>query len=257
MSYNGYKDSFLNKNFDYIISANIKEYDMKDAGFNILISEGALNQRTIDYLKSLPKQIRKVKLGLMQKNNKELTKILNEGFRKYRKLFLEANELTDDNIIAVHKDAIIVVNKRIKVTKFNTVEFRAKEKYSSYYHINNCEYYYSKASNELVIKGLGKSSSKPYIYHKDYMIKTIKKIIRLNEVSRKSACIYLRKFMDKYRKMELDIEYYRDLSIDPYFTYRLYNNIIQLEEADPILEDCLDINYNYDHILMEFIRLIY
>ena len=257
MSYNGYKDNFLNKNFDYIVSASIKEYDMRDAGFNILISEGALNQRTIDYLAGLPKQVRKIKLGLMQKENKELTKIQNEGFRKYRKLFLEANELTDDNIISVHKDAIIVVNKRITKTKFDTVEFRPKERYSSYYHINNCEYYYSKLTNDLSIKGLGKSTSKPYIYHKEYMIKTIKKIIKLNEVSRKSACIYLRDFMDKYRKMELKMEYYRELNNTPYFTYILFDHVLQLEDPDPILEDCIDINYNYDNILMEFVRMIY
>lgn len=255
--YSPKRHAYINKNFDYITSASIKEYDMKSAGLNILIASGAIDEKTIAHLKSLPKHKRTVEEGLMQRRDKNISKIINDGLVEYRTKFIEANDISDSDIISVKRDAIFLVNKRVKYTKFDNVEFIPKNKYSSYYRIGRLEIYYSKRDDVLDIKGL-KGRDNNFKQHENYIINFLKKLFKLNEISRNSACEYLRQFANDYRKLKLPIGYYREFNTNSLYRLNLApiaGNSIAVDIIDD--KKLIDITYNYIYIIMPLIKLIY
>lgn len=248
------KHLFINKNYDYIVGANIKEYDMKSGGFNILIAYNTLSPDTIERLKALPKQRRNVIIGKMQKSNKELTKILNEGFTEYRRKFFEANKIDDINILAIRKDAIFTVNAKVKQKSFGNVSFSSKNRYSSYYLLNNMQFLYSKSRNVIDIKGIDDEMLK---LHENYMLAFMRKLFGLNEVSNKAACDYLYKFADEYRNKKLKKGFYRELNTDS--KYRIKDYYIG---GNPIVADIakkknIDIMYNYNNYIRPLINYMF
>lgn len=263
MVYNAKKHNYTNKDIDYIVSSNIREYDIKSAGFNMLISADALSDKKKEYLSSLDKEKRNITIGLMQKNNKEITKIINSRLEYYRKEFIQSNDILDYNIISVKKDAIFTVNAIIKKTKFDNVIFDCKNKYSSYYNINGVEFFFSKMNNDLTIKGLGKMDSedkKNLKKHNDYMINFLIELFKLNESSNRNACMYLRDFVYKYINKKLNINYYRELNGDSKFRLKdlkMGNSNYALDSISKDYLKYIDITYNYRNIIVPIIKMIY
>ena len=112
---------YINKDIDQKVNEEIIEYDMKSAGLSIIKSGKLLDERMISLLEILPKDQRSIKIGNLQKRDKELTRKLNEGFEYYRKVFLESNDVKDDDIISIKKDAIFTT-KRCKNMEFDYVK---------------------------------------------------------------------------------------------------------------------------------------
>lgn len=247
------KHNYVNKDFDYIPSASIKEYDIKSAGFNMLIASGLLSDKQIEYLSSLPKKQLNVKIGLMQREDKAITKAINEGLKIYRRKFFEANELDSDSVISIKRDAIFIVNKPIKNTKFDNVLFRVKNKYSSYYRIDNIELYYSKRENKIDVKGIDDND---LVNHRKFL-SFLKKVIKLNEVSNSSAKAYLYDFADRYRKRKLDLDYYREFKSRGEFRLdqTFESGYLEMDVTDDI--ESLNISYNYINIIIPLIKMIY
>ena len=248
------KHLFINKNYDFIVGANIKEYDMKSGGFNILISYNALSPVDIERLKAMPKEARNIVIGKMQRSNKELTNVLNEGFTEYRRKFFEANNIDDMNILAIRKDAIFTVNAKVKQKSFDNITFSSKNRYSSYYLLNDMQFLYSKSRNIIDIKGISDEMLK---YHENYMLAFMKKLFGLNEVSNKAACDFLYKFADDYRNKKLKKGFYRELNSDS--KYRIKNHYIG---GNPILADIakkkdIDIMFNYNVYIKPLINYIF
>lgn len=255
--YNPRRTNYVNSNFSYLVSADIKEYDIKSAGLNMLIAANAIDKETINYLKSLPKEKRTIVEGKMQKKNKELTKVINEGLIKYRSLFIKMNNIEDKDIISVKKDAFILVNKSISKTQFDNVVFRKKSRYSSYYNIGNLEFYYSKRYDLLDIKGIN-TDSKIFKKHEKYMIKFLKTLFSLNEVSHDKACEYLKEFAYKYINYKLDKGYYREFNTDSLYRLSfegLYNKDLASDEVDSKKD--INIIYNYAKIIIPLVKLIF
>ena len=261
--YNPKRHAYINSSYDYIVSANIKEYDMKSAGLNILIAKKAIDEKTINYLKSLPPKKRKVTEGMMQRKNRELSKVINAGLEEYRSKFIEDNNIEDRDIVSVKRDAIFLVNKKITVNKYDgNIEFRPKNSYSSYYRVSRglikLEFYYNKRDSILDIKGIDTERTKEFKHHEKYMIKFLKKLFKLNEVSRKSACEFLKQFADDYRKLKLPIGYYREFN--SFSLYRLNmspiaGNDVAIDAKDD--KRLLNITYNYIYIIMPLIKMLF
>lgn len=254
------RSNYINKKFDFVVSSNIIEYDIKSAGFNMLIDANVLDKSLIDKLNRLPKHERHIQVGLLQKKNKEYTQIINNGLEKYRKLFIESNDIKEENILSVKKDALFIINKNVDHTKFNNIEFRIKNEYSSYYRIKNrIEFYYSKRKDKLDIKGIdGKRNKELFDKHKNYMIEFLKKLFLLNESNREAALKYLFDFCYKYCNNKLDIGYYRELNSNSLFRLN-FKPLGGLELAtDEELFDIKMINtsYNYTNIIIPLLRLI-
>ena len=94
-------DSFINQNIPYLFNHEIIEYDMKDAGFSLTREFHLLDEKIIEKLDKYKKDKRKIELGKIQRDDKDYRDNLKKSFAYARKLFLESNELEDNDIIFI------------------------------------------------------------------------------------------------------------------------------------------------------------
>lgn len=245
---------YINKDIDQKVNEEIIEYDMKSAGLSIIKSGKLLDERMISLLEILPKDQRSIKIGNLQKKNKELTRALNEGFEYYRKVFLESNNVKDEDIISIKKDAIFTT-KRCKNMEFDYVKFSDKNVYTSYYFFpgnTQIELYYNK--NKLDVKGINNDKVK---LHDKYMCDFFKRYAYMNEQSTKSNLIkFIKEFSYFYKTRNLDKNYYREFNVNSRF--RLYEQItkmdVSVDNVDSIDVEEIDIVYNYFSFLVPIIE---
>lgn len=245
---------YLNKDILQKINEEIIEYDMKSAGLSIVKSQKLLDERTIQLLESLPKKERNIKLGNIQKNNKGLVNALNDGYSDYRRLFIEANNIKDEDIISIKKDAIFT-SKRCSYLEFDSIIFSDKNRYTSYYYFPGStpiELYYNK--NKLDVKGINNDRMQ---MHKEYMGTFLSRYAYMNEMSIKTNLIkYIKEFSYLYKTRQLSKGYYREFNVNSRF--RLYEQIsgkdVTVDYIDDISIDDVNIIYNYFTFLVPIIE---
>lgn len=223
MGYNPNKTTWFNPSIEYIFNVDCVEYDMKDAGFNIIKQYRLLPSEKIIELERMGKGIeRHIAIGKLQGADKLFSQQLTDKFAEMRRIFIESNKIDDNDIISVKKDAIFVIGERNKL-KFGLVEFAPKNKYSSYIRFTNAsniEIYYS--DDKLDVKQLGDSAVNK---HRLYLIEFIKKIMEMIESKDERVKRFIIKFMMDYKAGILDDEYYIRLDrtsrdVDPLFNYQ-------------------------------------
>ena len=246
------KHNYLNKNIEYLVNNEITEYDIRSAGFNIIKKYKLLDDKKISHLESLPKKRRQITIGLYQKDNIEFRDRLNEKFIEIRKLFFEANELDDDDVLSIKKDAIITLKKCFH-TEFDNIEFIDKNVYSSYFYINKFEFYINEKNIHL--KGISDEKLK---LHEDYMLDFLHKIFRLIETSSNKKYIIdnIRQFISFYKNKMLHIGYYRELNADSLYKLNIdfLNDHIGVEHTKSL--DNIDISYNYLKYIVPIINIL-
>ena len=246
------KHNYTNKEIKFLVNTNIREYDMKAGGFSILKKKGCLSQSEIRYLESCPKLERNIYLGNKLKENKELVKIQMDGFKEARKLFFEANDLKEDSILSIKKDAIFIIKDIPKVTEIDDcINFRLANKYNSYYYLNENELYYTTKTNNIDLKGI---SDLKLELHKDYFLKDLSIIFSLAEKNNNAYLLkYLKKYRSKYLNGELDINCYRELNRESMFRLKqkLADNDVLIDNIDNI--DDIETSYNYINYIVPLI----
>lgn len=241
---------YLNKNIDYIISHEIIEYDIRSAGYNIIKYYNLLPQKYIDVLENLDKKEKQIQIGKYQRDFKGFSDELTNAFTMIRGEFFDKNDIKDDEVLAIKKDAIILLRRCDNLT-FGNIEFVNKNEYSSYFHINDLEFY---VNNMLTLKGLGENALK---LHKEYMLDTLAKILKSFEIcNRKVIVNNVVKFADLYKSKELHDEYYRELNNDSLFRYKIdvMGNSVGMDTIDSL--DNIDISYNYLRYIVPLINII-
>ena len=233
MGYDPYKQVWFNPSIEYIFDTVIYEYDIRDAGFSIIKEYDLLPHQKIIELELLGKGLeRHITIGKLQGQNKEFSKNLSNKFAEIRAVFIGANQLTDDEIVSVKKDAIFTINA-CGVTDFGTIHFIEKNMYSSYIrfsNIGNVEIYYSNTSMD--IKGLGESSTNR---HRLYLLDFIKQIIVMIENKDPRVKRTMMEFVRKYKARELDDEYY-----------------LKFDRASKDI----DLLFNYQNVIIPLIQII-
>ena len=73
------------------------------ANISILLEEGYITQGQYDYFYKADRNERQIKIGLMQKNDPKIIKVLDEGFKKARYNLVSSNNIQDDEIISIKK----------------------------------------------------------------------------------------------------------------------------------------------------------
>lgn len=247
------KDQYTNKNIISLFNKTIIEYDIESAGLNLLIKYKLLDSEITDKLKTLPKKERVYQIGLLQKKYPGLNKQLNDSFKEIRKVFFEENELERDDIISIKKDAIFV-SRELEHTIFDNVKFKPKNRYTSYINLGSLEFYYNE--DKLDIKGLT-SEQKKIDCHEEYLIDFIKKYFKKMEYGTKEEQLkFIRYYIDKYKKRELPLGFYRTFNRDGVYEI--------LDEDDGIIfsdywedkKDELNISYNYNRIFIPFAKIV-
>lgn len=245
-------DMYINKNIEYLISKEIIEYDIKSAGYNLCKHFKLLPDAKIDMLSKLSKKERQTKLGMLLKYDKNLVKKLSLAFKEARKWFFETNNLTEDDIISINKDALFIT-KKCHNLKIGHIEFVEKNQYTSYYYFNRYQFYYSKDKG-IDVKGISDENLEK---HRSYMLDILKTLFNMLEVSDKKVIIkVLKDFSYYYKRKELDIGYYRELNVDSLYRTdeTLLSNVIFIEDTEENTN--IDIGYNYINYIVPIINLI-
>lgn len=226
------KHNYLNKDIKFIKNSIIKEYDMKNAGLNILYNKEFINTKEYNKLLKMDKLKRNVIIGKFLRDNPDINKELMEGFIEARKLFFEKNDIDDSEILSIKKDAIFLINNTPAITKLNdNYVFRKKNEYNCYLNIRNKEFYYSEIDKELNIKGFSKEIIES---QKDYIFKFIEECMNLVTLERKDDLfIKLLEFKNDFIEKELDINYYRDIDRNT-FLFKYKNQFLEVEDLGNI-----------------------
>lgn len=220
--YNAQKQVWFNPNIEYIFDTDIIEYDMKDAGFNLIKTYKLLPQRKIQELELLGKGIdRHITIGKLQRGDKEFSDRLTNAFIEMRTIFVNTNKLDDTNIISVKKDAVFTT-KLCDQLEFGHISFANKNRYSSYIRfskIGDIEIYYS--NDAIDIKNLGEHAEN---CHRLYLLEFIREAIQMIEEKNPRTKRWIMDFVSKYKARLLDEEYYlkfdrKSREFDPFFNY--------------------------------------
>ena len=205
------KHNYLNKNIEHIKSGIITEYDMKNAGIEILLANNFITKDKYNSLMELPKLDRSILVGKFLKTNQDANSFLMEEFVRIRQELFEINNLEDYDILSIKKDAVFLINKKLMVSKLEKgYLFTKRNEYTNYLYLNKKEHYYNSSTNLLDVKGY---NEKVLIKEKDFFFKTLKEIMFFDYYNKKDDLfLYLIKFKDDYLIRNLDKEYYFDLN---------------------------------------------
>lgn len=235
------------KDINYLINTTISEYDISKANINILYREGVLNDYDYNRLLKADRNDRQKEIGIMILKNSNIYNIINNGIKEMRIAFMNANDLTDDNILSVKNDALFIIGTLPSITKFDNIEFKLKNVYSSFYKANNLELYYylDKHTDKdlLDIKGISDNNIKK---HDKYFLNFLKSLFYTIEVDINDAVTMLRSFYDMYMSFRLDINYYRSFDAISMFKVLIGNKYYDVDMVDSY--SYLDINCNLNLI---------
>lgn len=254
-----YENINYSSNIKFLISSYIREYDISKANITILRDKGVLSQS--DYIKcfNMPKQDREKYIGLLYYKINNLDNILKQGIIEAKKMFFEANNIQDNEVLCIKNDAVFLINKIAPYTVFGNVVFNNKNTYTSYYNIFNKELYYNLDTinniEVLDIKGISKDKIK---LHENYFIDFLKVLFNSAQTESLDKTIeLLMNFYNMYINKELEVGYYRTFdSYSKYYTKKMgyLNNVYALDSISYSNLDYIDISYNLN-ILMELNRI--
>lgn len=239
----------------FLVGRNIREYDISKGNINILLYFNIINQETYNFLYNLPKMERQVRVGIMQKDPK-IASVISNGFKEMRTLFCIQNNIAENEILAIKKDALYIIDKVPQYTKFKNIEFLCKNLYTSFYYIGGLELYYNSKYEILDVKGISDNILR---YHDNYMKDFLMYMFSLIEKrDYVSAISDLNNFRNDYLNLKLPPGYYREFdNRSLYCTKYKYdglNSYIPGIAYDHQLKD-LDISFN-NNILMELHRIL-
>ncbi|MDY5646974.1 MAG: hypothetical protein SPF22_08230 [Candidatus Onthovivens sp.] len=248
------RTTYLNPDIQYLFNNSIKEYDLSSAGLNIIKEFKLVPEDIIKKLELMDKKSRNEEIGMMQRNDHTLRDNIERGFVEARRRFFEANDITDDDILSIKKDAIFIIDKECVNNTFGYLNFRVKNHYLGFLYLNRVEFYYKDRDSELDVKNLGTNF---YNYHKDYMLDFIKDYFTMNIYSEYKIMVnFITDFIKHYRNRELDINYYRQLDIDSYFSVNIDGSVSKFEYISDEDIEKVDITYNYFSYLIPMVNIV-
>lgn len=236
---------------EYLVATRISEYDIRKANISVLYSEGIISKDYYEYLYSADRMTRQVEVGYMIKNNPEVGKTLANGIEKYRRLFFESNNISDNDVLSIKNDAVFIINKLPNITKFGeVVEFINKNIYSSYIRLQKKEVYFRSDiinnTSQIDIKGI---SDNKLLLHRDYILTVIADIMYYIEIGEiKSAIDYLTGFYDRYIQRKLPIEYYRNFDDESKYIIHAGTGFYTLDHCNQYMINVVSIETNLNII---------
>ena len=234
-----------------LFNHRIVEYDMKSANTSIAREFGLLPEKRIKELENLPKKDREIAVGLILRDTPGYSEKQKLGFISARKLFFTQNEILDEEVVAIKRDAIFVMRYVDNEQVTDNIDFRMKNVYSSFINLGkNIEIYYNQEG--LDIKGIDDEIYKER--HSEYFGMFLYSLIRRIESSeRNSYLTYLRMMFDMYKHRQLDSGYYREFNAKSQFHYLdgSYANEEYIEDLNAV-----DISCNLNIILKLMTMLV-
>ncbi len=240
-----YKRSLYTKPVKYLIH-EIFEYDISKANISILLQYGYITLEDYNRYLKMDKRERQISIGYLQKDRRILQG-LNDGFAESRRLLMESNNLLDEDILSIKKDAVFTL-KRLQNTAFGNVVFNLKNYYSVYIFCKGLEIYFGyndmNDSFNIDIKGI---SDDKLNLHEKYLSSISTALYYVASNSIQSAIEYWIGFMNEYNS--LPIEYYREFNSRSSFKIlnsNYYINDNPLECNRDIIDKSYNTEFNYE-----------
>lgn len=241
-----------------IIIDRIYEYDIRSANTSALRASGKIDESILTMLEGLNKQAREETVGKMIRKDKSKTiwPLIAKGIRGAREQLFRYNQLQDDDILSIKNDAVFVIGRKLKYTKFGPFEFRAKHQYSAYMLIEKVEIYYDQRNKSLTIKGV-RDEVVEHPDHQNGMVQFLLKVFKYLVMDQRDALReYLIDFVHDYKAMKLPYQYYRELNGNNIYRTKIelsgfeYN----LSEIGQVDLDIINPVYNYTKFILPIIR---
>ena len=240
-----------------MIINRITEYDIKSANTSSIKNRSKLKDDTIKLIEFLPSQYRKVLIGKIEKEDPSLKKTIANEIMMSKLLFFIANEIVDDDILAIKNDAVFIVGRKAKTTSFGNITFRPKNTYSMFLRLQGLELYYDRLRDTVDIKGI-RDEVLEEEDHKNGMLRFLSDVMRYMVFDRRDDLRkYLMRFTDDYKSMRLPLQYYRELSRDNFYRTTMHTvsfelNLYQVSETD---RDIINGIYNYKRFVLPMIQM--
>jgi len=137
---------------------NIYEYDIKSAYFSIIQARPEFIDNDISIIKKLEKLKSNKKelvifIGKMIRRNPDLSKNLHNYLRETIYMFIKENNISNDDIISIKKDALFV-KKRVNSLDINGLDFKVKHNYKIFFKDTEKKEYYILNEDTFNIKGI-------------------------------------------------------------------------------------------------------
>ena len=244
------RSNWTNKSIDYLKNVTITEYDLASGGLSVIKENNLLGPKYIAELDAMEKEKKNIIIGKLQAKIPDLAKNMVIGFGKARQAFVDLNNIPDENILSIKKDAIFLVNcYNINGQVSKNLLFRAKNTYSSYIRLNNKEMYFSAITKELDVKGL---SDEAYSLQEKFILKDIARFLSMSEkISEEQLYLNLKKYRSDYLNRNLPIETYRQLDTGIFVVDNFEMNTVDQSYIDQI-----DISFNYKNYILPLIRIL-
>lgn len=232
----------------YVINKYITEYDIQKANISVLFHEGVIDESTYNMLYASDRDYRERYIGIMEKFDNSVYSKLSEGIIKFKRLFCEANDLNDEDILSIKNDAIYVIGKKCKYTQFDNIIFNDKTVYTLFVRLNRLEIYYDYdkiRNNEIIdVKGINDNILP---LHKDFMISFLCDVFyRLQCSTVEDAIKCCSTFYEEYVGRKLDIGFYREFNADSKYRINSSNSSFYLDDILPSYLGAIDISTNLD-----------
>lgn len=247
-------------NVPFIFSKSIYEYDIEKANISILYSKGVISKEYYDKLYHSYKLQRQIAIGNLQKQNSNVTNILQEGIIEAKKELFELNDIDPDKVLSIKNDAVFLIGKILNITTVlnGNVKFILKNSYNSFVRLSGIEVYYlynrTTGNEAYSIKGLGKNEH----LHEEYMIDFILFILSsIQTESIESTIGYIKDFYNQYINRNLPVGYYREFNSQSKYIIGEYAVDDIVDTIDN--KNKLNISYNANilKILMQYVSTIY
>lgn len=208
------RDVYLSPVTNYVISSYIREYDIQKANISILHKYGILSLEEYNKYFNMDNLSRNIDMGNLIKYNQEANKILRDGFIQSRRLFFEANDIQEHEVLAIKKDAIYIINKIPSYTEFDGIVFRNKNIYTSFYKLPRLElYYYLDMINKiekLDVKGI---NDEVLHLHENHFLDFLRYIFETAQTQPIEEVVkIITNFYNNYINLILDVGFYREFN---------------------------------------------
>ena len=244
---------------DYLVSNYVREYDMSKANINILLHKGVIDKKDYDYYYSLDRDSRQRIIGIMIRDVPGVGETLKQGIIEAKKQFFDANDIQDFEVLSIKNDAVYLINKIARHTRFGNIEFKEKNLYTSYFKILKKEYYYYFNSitgeEKLDIKGI---TDDRLVLHKDYFMEFLLVVFNTLETgSIEEVLEIIQTFYSQYINLELDVRYYREFNSESLYNIQPISRYSQFKALDipEDRKDMINISYN-QNLIMELYKIV-
>lgn len=239
----------------YIVNT-IYEYDIKMANVSVLRASKGLPEKVLSRIENLTKEERVIMIGNMIRENPKIQKNISKGIIDAKRKLFQVNQIMDSEVLSIKNDAVFIIGRKLKVTKFGPVEFVVKNKYSLYHNIEGLEFYYNSNNKEVTVKGMNDDIINTDD-HQNGMLIFLRTVFDYLIYDRhQSLREYLIDFTDQYKSRKLTYSYYREMNSENIYRFKdeIDGYTFNLESVSQ--DDVKDLNivYNYKFYVLPIIQ---